>query len=85
LQSLLQAPDFAKVQAIVVGRFENSFGMTKEKLHHIISTKPALKNLPIIANADFGHTTPIFTFPIGGTCRLHADVSGKVDFVIEKH
>lgn len=85
LQSLLQIPDFEKVQAILIGRFENSFGMTKEKLHHIFSTKPELKNLPIIANADFGHTTPIFTFPIGGTCRLHADVSGKVELVIEKH
>ncbi len=44
-----------------------------------------LKGIPIIANADFGHTTPIFTFPIGGTCNLKAEVSGKVDFVIEKH
>lgn len=85
LQSLLQAPDFTKVQAILIGRFENSFGMTKEKLRYILSSKPVLKNIPIIANADFGHTTPIFTFPIGGTCHLQADVSGKVDLVIEKH
>lgn len=85
LQSLLQAPDFEKVQAIVIGRFENSFGMTKEKLQYILSSKPNLKNIPIIANADFGHTTPIFTFPIGGTCRLKAEVSGKVELVIEKH
>lgn len=85
LQSLLSTLDFKKVQAIVIGRFENSFGMTKEKLHHILSTKSVLKNIPIIANADFGHTTPIFTFPIGGTCRLKADVSGKVDLVIERH
>ena len=39
--------------------------MDLEKLRLIIESKAELKNLPIIANADFGHTTPIFTFPIG--------------------
>ncbi len=85
LQSLTQAPDFKKVRAIILGRFESTFGMTNEKLHTILTTKPALKTLPLITNADFGHTTPIFTFPIGGICRLRADVSGKVELIIEKH
>jgi len=85
LQSLIQASDFEKVQALVIGRFENSFGMTPEKLDYIFSTKPALKSIPIIANADFGHTIPIFTFPIGGTCHLQATASRNVKLVIEKH
>ncbi len=85
LQSLTQNPWFEKVRAIVIGRFENTFGMTDEKLQYIISTKPALKTIPIIANADFGHTTPIFTFPIGGTCRLQAEMSGSVKLIIETH
>jgi muramoyltetrapeptide carboxypeptidase LdcA involved in peptidoglycan recycling len=84
LQSLLYDPAFPKVKAIVLGRFENSFGMTPEKLHYVFS-KPALKSIPIIANADFGHTTPIFTFPIGGRCRLQAESSGEVVLVLEKH
>lgn len=41
--------------------------------------------IPIVANADFGHTTPIFTFPIGGMCHLKADASGDVKLVIERH
>ncbi|MBY0500864.1 MAG: LD-carboxypeptidase [Alphaproteobacteria bacterium] len=85
LQSLIQAPDFKKVRAIILGRFENTFGMTDERLHAILTSKPALKSLPLIANADFGHTTPIFTFPIGGICHLRADESGKVELIIEKH
>jgi muramoyltetrapeptide carboxypeptidase LdcA involved in peptidoglycan recycling len=85
LQSLIQASDFEKVQALVIGRFENSFGMTHEKLNYIFSTKPALKSIPIIANADFGHTIPIFTFPIGGICHLQATTSGNVKLVIERH
>lgn len=84
LQSLLHDPAFPKVKAIVVGRFEHSFGMIPEKLNYVFS-KPALKSIPIIANADFGHTTPIFTFPIGGRCRLQAESSGGVMLVIEKH
>jgi muramoyltetrapeptide carboxypeptidase len=59
--------------------------MTDEKLQYIISTKPALKTISIIANADFGHTTPIFTFPIGGTCHLQAEMSGSVKLIIETH
>jgi hypothetical protein len=26
--------------------------------------------MPVIANCDFGHTTPILTLPIGGRCRI---------------
>jgi muramoyltetrapeptide carboxypeptidase len=85
LQALIHSSDFGKVRAIVIGRFENNFGMTDEKLHAILGTKPALNNIPIIADADFGHTTPIFTFPIGGLCRLQADASEDVALVIEKH
>lgn len=84
-QSLIQQPDFNKVKGIVIGRFEEKFGMDLERLTFIIESKPELKNLPIIANADFGHTTPIFTFPIGGTATLHAETVGHVSLAIEKH
>jgi muramoyltetrapeptide carboxypeptidase len=59
--------------------------MTDEKLHYIISTKSALDKIPIIANADFGHTTPIFTYPIGGVASLKADLSGDVQLILAKH
>jgi len=85
LQSLVLAPDFHKVKAIVFGRFEEEFGMTDEILRYILATKSALKTIPIIANADFGHTTPIFTFPIGGSAALNAESSGTVQLSIEKH
>jgi muramoyltetrapeptide carboxypeptidase LdcA involved in peptidoglycan recycling len=26
----------------------------------------------VIANVDFGHITPIFTFPVGGTVEVRA-------------
>lgn len=82
LQSLNQSPDFDGVQAIVFGRFETSFKMTMEKFHYIIETKPKLKNIPIICDVDFGHSTPIITFPIGGWCNLCTNLDGNIELSI---
>ena len=46
--------------------------MDDRKWIKIIKSKPELNNIPVIAGADFGHTTPIFTFPIGGKAKLIA-------------
>ena len=43
---------------------------TKEKLAMIFKTKKALRDMPVIANVDFGHTTPMITYPIGGTAQI---------------
>jgi muramoyltetrapeptide carboxypeptidase LdcA involved in peptidoglycan recycling len=69
LQSLLHQPDSQNLKGIVIGRFQKESEMTIEKLKFIVQTKD-LKNIPIVANADFGHTKPMITFPIGGTSRL---------------
>ena len=47
--------------------------MTREKLIKIIKTKEELKDIPVIADVDFGHTTPMITFPIGGKAEIYAD------------
>lgn len=73
LQSLVLQPGFKNVVGIVIGRFEHSFGMTDEILQYIIATKPELRGIPVVANVDFGHTTPIITFPIGGWCQMQAE------------
>jgi len=46
--------------------------MRRELLTQIVKSKKELNPLPVIANVDFGHTTPIITFPIGGTAKLFA-------------
>ena len=84
LQSVIHQPYFHTVKALVLGRFEKKFCMDFEKLKFIIKTKPELNNIPIIANADFGHTTPIFTFPIGGMCELEA-TSGSISIKLLEH
>jgi muramoyltetrapeptide carboxypeptidase LdcA involved in peptidoglycan recycling len=69
---------------MIIGRFQKNSEMTREKLVKIVRSKQELKGIPVIADADFGHTTPQFTFPIGGRGTLSA-VHGKVSFTIVEH
>ena len=84
LQSLIHQPGFERVRGMVIGRFEKESEMTDKLLMQIIKTKRELKNIPVIANADFGHTTPICTFAIGGKAEICSD-SGNVKVKILEH
>lgn len=70
LQALCHQPDFKNVKALVIGRFQKKSDVSREKLEFIINRKPELKNLPVLANVDFGHTTPILTIPLGGYAKI---------------
>ncbi len=74
LQSLMHMPEFKKVKGLVLGRAQKNCDMTKEKWTKMIKNKTELNNIPVIAGVDFGHTTPIITFPIGGYAKLSAEV-----------
>lgn len=65
LQSILHLPEASDIAALLIGRFQKSSNMTEEALRRIISTKEELKGIPIIANVNFGHTSPIATLPVG--------------------
>ncbi|NTW14349.1 MAG: LD-carboxypeptidase [Candidatus Moranbacteria bacterium] len=82
LQSLIHQPGFDGVRGVVIGRPQKSSNMNTEKFRYIIGTKEAFRNIPVVVGADFGHTDPLFTFPIGGTARLVAG-EGVSIFVTE--
>lgn len=82
LQSLIHTKEFKNIKAIVIGRAQKSCNMTKEKWIKMIKNKPELKDIPVIAGADFGHTTPIFAFPIGGYAKLEA-LNGEIKLLIK--
>jgi muramoyltetrapeptide carboxypeptidase LdcA involved in peptidoglycan recycling len=84
LQSLMHLPDFGGVQGMMIGRFQHASEMSNEKLVKIIQSKQELAKIPVVANGDFGHTTPQFTFPIGGKGILEAN-DGNVRFQIVEH
>ncbi|MCK4524810.1 MAG: LD-carboxypeptidase [Candidatus Andersenbacteria bacterium] len=70
LQSIIHLPEFKGVKGIVIGRFQKASQMTDEKLIKIIKTKKELDSIPVIANVDFGHTSPMITYPIGGVANI---------------
>lgn len=84
LQSVLHLPNSDKIRGLVIGRFQKSSHMTFEIITKIIKSKVELKNIPVIANVDFGHTTPQITFPIGGSARLKVK-NTKIKLEILKH
>jgi len=84
LQSLIHLPEFGGVRGIVIGRFQKASGMTDAMLKKIIETKSELKNIPVIANVDFGHTDPKITFPVGGEVKITAD-GDNPKITITKH
>lgn len=81
LVSLIMQPGFEGVKGIVLGRAQKNSCMTKEKWIKLIKSKPELEKIPVIAGADFGHTTPIITFPVGGNATLKA-LDGKIELKI---
>ncbi|AKG35592.1 S66 family peptidase [Paenibacillus durus] len=83
LQSLIHQADFNKVKGLVIGRFQQASQMTRDLLTKIIKTKKELVSIPVIADVDFGHTTPMLTFPIGGQAKLKAD-EGRIDLIISE-
>lgn len=76
-QSLIQQPGFSGVRGIVFGKFQSKAEMAISKLKKIIGTKKKLRSMPILADFDFGHTTPQTTLPIGGKVKLMVSTSGS--------
>lgn len=70
MQALLYQPDFGNVKALVIGRFQKGSKVTREQLEFIINDKKELAGLPVLANVDFGHSTPLLTIPVGGTAVI---------------
>jgi muramoyltetrapeptide carboxypeptidase LdcA involved in peptidoglycan recycling len=84
LQSLIHQPGFFGVKGIVIGRFQKKGYISQDKLIKIIQTKKELEKMPVIYGVDFGHTTPMITFPIGGKAKLIAK-KGEIKLEIIEH
>jgi len=84
LQSLIHQPGLNEVRGLIIGRFQRESNIDDATLIEIVRTKRELRHIPVIANGSFGHTTPQFTFPIGGRGTLRA-VQDQAAFVITDH
>ncbi len=72
IQSIIHQQGFKNVKGIVIGRSQSNTNMDYCKWEKIIKSKPTLEHIPIVINANFGHTTPMATIPIGGECTIIA-------------
>jgi muramoyltetrapeptide carboxypeptidase len=77
-------PNFDLVRGVVIGRYPRIAGIDQEKLVRLVQAIPALARMPVLANCDFGHTTPVLTLPIGGRCRLRVR-EGKSEILVTEH
>ena len=83
LESLLQLSN-CNIKGIVFGRFQLCSNMNLDKLKALIRNKPKLKDIPIVYGADFGHTNPMFTLPLGAYCQLEIKKSNIIIKIISK-
>jgi muramoyltetrapeptide carboxypeptidase len=70
LTSLLQQPDAAGVRGLIIGRFQRASGLSRDLLEQILQRQESLDGLPVLANVDFGHTSPLATLPVGGQVEI---------------
>lgn len=71
LSSLLQSA--GRINGLAIGRFQRESKMTEEHLLFLFDKLPVLKSIPVLYDVDFGHTQPIFTFPIGGSIEFNSE------------
>jgi muramoyltetrapeptide carboxypeptidase len=86
LASLLQTPGAEKIRSLAIGRFQFESGISCNLLEQVIAKHPILSTIPVVANLDFGHTSPMFTIPIGGVVRVYArGTAARLDFAHDAH
>jgi muramoyltetrapeptide carboxypeptidase LdcA involved in peptidoglycan recycling len=81
LESLTQLPEFAGVKGLIIGVFEKDSQVNRQILTNLIHNKAILKDLPVLANVNFGHSKPMLTFPIGGKARM--ELGNEVRLFVE--
>jgi muramoyltetrapeptide carboxypeptidase LdcA involved in peptidoglycan recycling len=70
LRSLSFQKGFESVRGIAIGRYPRNSLINRNNLTELFRQIAAVSSIPIVANVDFGHTTPVMTIPIGGRCLL---------------
>ena len=63
------------IKGIIIGkmRSKRSFEPYAQKIREVITDKYDLKDLPVLGNMNFGHTSPVFIIPYGAEAELSMD------------
>ncbi|MDD4381773.1 MAG: LD-carboxypeptidase [Candidatus Dojkabacteria bacterium] len=76
--SLLQ--DFKDIKGLVVGKFMDYSKVSQDNLETIFKEISTRFRGPLIYNASFGHTDPIFTIPNGARVKIKLSSEVKIKF-----
>ncbi len=80
LGALLVQKGADRIKGLLVGRLYNEDGVRTDDLKTALLERGEWKDIPIVLNVDFGHTTPMITLPLGGRISIERDgivVSGR--------
>jgi muramoyltetrapeptide carboxypeptidase LdcA involved in peptidoglycan recycling len=70
---------FGRISGLLFGRPYGYSPEEREQLHEVILERTGAYDFPVVADMDFGHTSPMFTLPVG--CRALID-AGRERFEI---
>lgn len=71
---------FARIRGLLFGRPMFYEPEEREQLREVILERTARYGFPVVADMDFGHTSPMFTLPIGCRAVIDAD-RGRFEIV----
>ena len=72
---------FARIMGLLFGRPYGYAPKEREQLHEVVLERTAKYAFPVVADMDFGHTSPMFTLPVG--CRAVIDAGRERFEVVE--
>ena len=82
LESLLQQKDADSISGFLFGKFQKKSKVSLSFLKKILLNNLKLQNKLLIINADFGHTFPISTLPVGGNVDINLNPNLEILFNI---
>lgn len=82
LTQLSQLKEFKDIKGLVVGKFMEHSNISNNQIKNILSEVSKNFEGPVIFNASFGHTDPIFTIPNGGLVDIDTHREEIIKFIL---
>ncbi|MGI6278639.1 MAG: S66 peptidase family protein [Patescibacteria group bacterium] len=83
MTQLKQIGAFKLIKGLVIGKFMTASNISESQLLEILNEVIGKIEIPVIYDANFGHTDPIFTVPNGGKCKINTFFN-KISFIQDR-
>ncbi|MGX9574282.1 hypothetical protein [Mesorhizobium sp. f-mel] len=72
---------FETTGGLAFGRFPPEVRLKPDDLHAMLTRAGIRRDIPIVAELDFGHVDPMFLLPFGARVELRAEANVIVDLI----